>query len=73
VTTRAQAQAARVDGMVKGTLDQVTYAVHAVEAGIAAPVRQMSGILNGIRAGVEVLRKKTPSENLSQEEDDLFV
>jgi citrate lyase gamma subunit len=70
VTNRAQAQAARVDGMVKGTLDQVTYAVHAVEAGIAAPVRQVSGILNGIRAGLEALRKKTPSEN---PEDDLFV
>ena len=42
VTTRAQAQAARVDGMVKGTLDQVTYAVHAVEAGIdsCAPRRR---------------------------------
>jgi hypothetical protein len=72
VTTRAQVQAARVDGMVKGTLDQVTYAVHAVEAGIAAPVRQVSGILNGIRAGVEALRKKTPSDNLNPE-DDLFV
>jgi hypothetical protein len=72
VTTRAQAQAARVDGMVKGTLDQVTYAVHAVEAGIAAPVRQLSGILNGIRAGVDVLRTRTPGENLNPE-DDLFV
>lgn len=72
VTTRAQAQAARVDGMVKGTLDQVTYAAHAVEAGIAAPVRQLSGILNGIRAGVDVLWKKTPGENLNPE-DDLFV
>jgi citrate lyase gamma subunit len=72
VTTRAQAQAARVDGMVKGTLDQVNYAVHAVEAGIAAPVRQVSGILNGIRAGLEALRRKTPGENLNPE-DDLFV
>jgi hypothetical protein len=72
VTTRAQVQAARVDGMVKGTLDQVTYAVHAVEAGIAAPVRQVSGILNGIRAGLETLRKKTPGDNLNPE-DDLFV
>jgi citrate lyase gamma subunit len=72
VTTRAQSQAARVDGMVKGTLDQVTYAVHAVEAGIAAPVRQVSGILNGIRAGLESLRKKSPGESLDPE-DDLFV
>ena len=34
VTGRAQAQASRVDGMVKGTLDQLTYAVHALEHGI---------------------------------------
>jgi len=72
VTNRAQVQATRVDGMVKGTLDQITYAAHAVEAGISIPVRQMSGILNGLRAGVEVLWKKTPSNHLDPE-DDLFV
>ncbi len=72
VAHRAQTQAARVDGMVKGTLDQITYAAHAVEAGISMPVRQVSGILNGLRAGVEVLWKKTPSNHLDAE-DDLFV
>jgi hypothetical protein len=72
VTGRAQAQASRVDGMVKGTLDQLTYAVHALEHGIAAPVRQVNGILNGLRAGVEVLRKTTPDNHLDPEED-LFV
>ena len=72
VTGRAQAQASRVDGMVKGTLDQITYAVQAIEHGIAAPVRQVSGILNGLRAGVDVMRKKTPDNHLDPE-DDLFV
>ena len=72
VTGRAQAQASRVDGMVKGTLDQITYAVQAIEHGIAAPVRQVSGILNGLRAGVDVMRKKTPDNHLDSE-DDLFV
>jgi hypothetical protein len=72
VTGRAQAQASRVDGMVKGTLDQLTYAVHALEHGIAAPVRQVNGILNGLRAGVDVMRKKTPDNHLDPEED-LFV
>jgi hypothetical protein len=72
VTGRAQAQASRVDGMVKGTLDQLTYAVHAIEHGIAAPVRQVNGILNGLRAGVDVMRKKTPDNHLDPEED-LFV
>jgi hypothetical protein len=72
VTGRAQAQAMRVDGMVKGTLDQLNVAVHAIEHGVSVPLRQVNGILNGLRAGVEVLRKKSPSDVLEQE-DDLFV
>jgi hypothetical protein len=72
VTERAQVQASRVDGMVKGTLDQLTNAVHAIEQGVAVPVRQVSGILNGLRAGMEVMRKKTPTNHLDPE-DDLFV
>ena len=72
VTDRAQAQAARVDGMVKGTLDHLTSAVQALEHGVAVPVRQVNGILNGLRAGVDVLRKKDVS-NHREPEDDLFV
>jgi hypothetical protein len=58
--------------MVKGTLDQLTFAVHAIEHGVAVPIRQVNGILNGLRAGVDVLRKKAPSDHL-EPEDDLFV
>jgi hypothetical protein len=72
VTDRAQAQATRVDGMVKGTLDHLTSAVQAIEHGVAVPVRQVNGILNGLRAGVDVLRKKDHS-NHQDPEDDLFV
>jgi hypothetical protein len=72
VTGRAQAQATRVDGMVKGTLDQLNVAVHAIEHGVSVPLRQVNGILNGLRAGVDVLRKKTPVD-VVEEEDDLFV
>jgi hypothetical protein len=74
VTERAQAQASRVDGMVKVTLDQLTNAVHAIEQGVAVPVRQVNGILNGLRAGMDVMRKKTPGNHLNPEsEEDLFV
>ena len=72
VTERAHVQASRVDGIVKGTLDQLTIAVQAIEHGIAAPVRQVNGILNGLRAGVDVMRSKAPSNHLDPEED-LFV
>jgi hypothetical protein len=74
VTERAQIQASRVDGMVKVTLDQLTNAVHAIEQGVAVPVRQVNGILNGLRAGMDVMRKKTPTNHLDPEsEGDLFV
>ena len=72
VTGRAQVQAGRVDGMLKGTLDQLNSAVHAIEHGVAVPLRQVNGILTGLRAGVEVLRRKTPAEPREAEED-LFV
>jgi methyl-accepting chemotaxis protein len=75
VATRTQGQVSRVDGMVKVTLDQVTSAVQAIEHGIAAPVRQVNGIINGLRAGVEVLRQKNSDayQNHHEPEDDLFV
>ena len=72
VTERAQVQASRVDGMVKGTLDQLTIAVQAIEHGVAVPVRHVNGILNGLRAGMDVMMKKTPTNHLDPEED-LFV
>jgi methyl-accepting chemotaxis protein len=71
VANRTQSQVSRVDGMVKVTLDQLTSAVQAIEHGIAVPVRQVNGIINGLRAGVEVLRHKNP-DHLTPE-DDLFV
>jgi hypothetical protein len=72
VTSKAHVQASRVDGMVKSTLDHLTLAVQALEHGVAVPVRQVNGIINGLRAGVDVMRKKTPSNHL-ESEDDLFV
>jgi methyl-accepting chemotaxis protein len=71
VANRTQGQVSRVDGMVKVTLDQLTSAVQAIEHGIAVPVRQVNGIINGLRAGVEVLRHKNPDPLTP--EDDLFV
>ena len=72
VTERAQTQASRVDGIVRGTLDHLTTAVSAIEHGVSVPLRQVNGILSGLRAGVEVLRSKTPTGPLPPD-DDLFV
>jgi hypothetical protein len=39
---------------------------------VAVPIRQVNGILNGLRAGVDVMRKKSDPNPLDPE-DDLFV
>jgi len=54
----AQAQVARVDEMATAVLDGITQATAAVQHGISTPLRQVSGVLNGLRVGLDVLRKK---------------
>ncbi len=67
VTTVANAQVQRVDEMATAVLDGVTQATAAVQHGITTPLRHVAGVLNGLRAGFDVLRKKeTP---LHVEED----
>ena len=54
----AQNQAARVDEMATAVLDGITQATAAVQLGIATPLKQVSGVLNGLRAGLETFRRK---------------
>jgi hypothetical protein len=58
VTGMAQAQAVRVDEMATAVLDGVTNATAAVQHSVATPLKQVVGVLNAVRAGVEALRKK---------------
>jgi hypothetical protein len=57
-TTIAKAQVDRVDEMATAVLDGVTQATAAVQHGISTPLRHVAGVLNGLRAGFDVLRKK---------------
>ena len=61
VTERTRKQTARADGMVTGALNTLAQAGAAVERGIASPLRQVSGVLNGLRAGLDTLRVKDAS------------
>jgi flagellar biosynthesis chaperone FliJ len=55
---KAAVQADRVDEMVTGTLDSVAHATATVQKAVSGPVRQVNAVLNGLRAGFEVLRSK---------------
>jgi hypothetical protein len=72
VTQRTRAQAAHVDGMLEGTLDQITHATDTIQHGISVPVRHLTGLLNGLRAALNVMMDKTPPSHL-ETEDDLFI
>jgi hypothetical protein len=44
--------------MATAILDGITQATAAVQHGIASPLKQVTGVLHGLRAGLDVLRKK---------------
>jgi hypothetical protein len=54
----AQTQASRVDEMATAVLDGITQATAAIQHGIATPLKQVTGVLHGLRVGFDVLRKK---------------
>jgi hypothetical protein len=62
VLEKTRAQTARVDEMVSGTLDGLSQASAAIQQGIEVPLRHITAIFNGLRAGFGVLRSKPTEE-----------
>jgi phage-related protein len=58
VIDRTKVQTERVDEMVTGVLNSITHSVSAVQGAVSSPLRQVHGIFNGVRAGIDVLRNK---------------
>jgi hypothetical protein len=58
VLQRASVQVDRVDEMVTGTLSSVAHATSVLQRAVSGPARQVGAVLNGLRAGFDVLRKK---------------
>jgi methyl-accepting chemotaxis protein len=63
VVERTHQQATRVDHMVSSTLNGIGHASAVVQEGIAAPIRHLSGVLDGLRAGLGSLRRKRHHPN----------
>ena len=60
---RTHQQAARVDNMVSSTLNGIGHATAAMQEGLSAPIRHLSGVLDGLRAGIGSFRRKRPHSN----------
>jgi hypothetical protein len=52
---KARAQAARVDGMVTAVLNTTAEISESLQKAVKVPVREFSGLVNGLKAGIEVL------------------
>jgi len=55
VNQRARAQTARVDDMVSSVLDTTAGIASGIQKSVQVPVREFNGIVNGIKAGFDVL------------------
>jgi hypothetical protein len=52
---KTRAQAARVDGIVTSVLDSTAGIAATIQKGVQIPVREFSGIMNGLKAGLDTL------------------
>jgi uncharacterized protein YoxC len=55
VNERARAQTARVDDMVTSVLDTTAGIASTIQKGVSVPVREFHGLMNGLKAGIDVL------------------
>jgi hypothetical protein len=55
LNSKTRAQVARVDGMVTSVLNTTADISDTVQRGIKVPLREVSGLVNGLKAGLDVL------------------
>jgi methyl-accepting chemotaxis protein len=55
INHKTRAQVARVDGIVTSALDTTAQVTETIQRGIKVPLREISGLVNGFKAGLDVL------------------
>jgi methyl-accepting chemotaxis protein len=74
LSDRARAQVARIDGAVDQTVEQVHQAGDAVKSAILKPVKQVDGIVHGIRAALSVVaHSHRESVDHATQDEEMFI
>ncbi len=68
---RARLQVIRTDELVGRAIDRVEATGESVQRTVSVPVRQFSGIMKGVSAGLEYLATKKRRQNVPQ--DEMFI
>ena len=70
-------QVARIDELVSRTLDRVEQTSQRVQQTVSGPVRQASGIVQGLSAGLATLLGRSPSQRTKKsataQKDEMFI
>ena len=71
---RARAQVARIDGAVDQTVEQVQHASETVRHAMLKPVKQVDGIMHGIRAAISVVSQgRRESVDHATQDEEMFI
>lgn len=79
IMDRARLQVIRADELLSRTLDRVEYTSEIVQKTVVSPVRQISGLMQGITVGLEFLFASRRKNGSSREErrpvpqDEMFI
>jgi hypothetical protein len=74
IVDRTRLQVIRADEFVNSTMDKLEETREAVQRTVVSPVRQISGLMHGVTAGVEAFfsrRRPRPAPNVQQ--DEMFI
>lgn len=74
ISDRARAQVARIDGAVEQTVGNVQQAGESVRDAVLTPVRQVNGVLAGIRTAISVYsRGHRQSVDHATQDEEMFI
>ena len=74
ISDRARVQVARIDGAVDQTVETVQHAGDAVKGALLKPVKQVDGIMHGVRAALSVFAHgRRESVDHATQDEEMFI
>ena len=76
VIDRSRLQVIRADELVSRTLDRLEQTTDMVQKTVVSPVRQLSGIVQGVTTGLEFLfggKRRSPRNGVTVPQDEMFI
>jgi len=74
LTNRMRVQLERIELVLDDSVHRVHEVIHTVHGGVMKPVREASGIIAGVKAGVQaLLRGRRPSVDRATHDEEMFI